>query len=71
MGFTTQVTHTIAAEWILKGAKPTAEELIKIAADIKDAGIPRDTVIEYEPPYSDMQTYPARMFIKPFEIRNN
>lgn len=62
------ITHTISAEWPLKGPKPTVADIIKIAEDLKKSHIPRDTVVDFEPPYSDITSYPARFFIKPITL---
>lgn len=68
MGIKKHSTVTVSGEWILKGSTPTVGELIAVAHDLRSSGIPREIEVHYEPPYSDIQSYPARMFIKPFEI---
>lgn len=68
MGIEQSIVHTVSAEWKLKGAKPTVAEILKMAEDLKSNGVPRDKVVDFEPPYSDVNEFPARFFIKPYTV---
>lgn len=70
MAINENITHTISAEWVIKGSAPTVKEILEMAGDLERSDIPKNTVVHFEPPYSDTQTYAARFFIKPFEFQN-
>lgn len=69
MGIRVTTTRVVAASWPLKGAKPTVKEIIAMAKDLEDSNVPGNTTVEFEPPHSDAYSFPARFFIRPFEIK--